>query len=888
MAGVLPLKQGDVVASTKHAKDGKPRELSFKVTRKLGEGQFALVYQCQDACGKKVALKIEKSPGAGGLDKEASMLQALKDCPAIPRLHLKDKHKSHAFLVMEYGGCNLYDYRVSHPRDPPARPSVTNRVHPRLACAIAFCAIDGLSKMHRRGYIHRDVKPANVLLKTDAQQDTTKVCLIDFGISKQISSNAVEGEPKPDHFRGTTAYASVNSHRGLELSPRDDLWSLFYILVEMCTGTLPWRTPNGPCLEPKDRVLEAKLKCMRNPNLYFEGCRDKQAFAGDLSPVFKDIVALAVELAHIPFGAPGDDKGLGRIIGYHCEDLIQWDDGSPKLGVSIRGTNPETLAKMDRKVGSQSTSQAVPQQVAPQDRDHHPHWSHHRDRDRDRERERRSPPRHRSHHRDDSRRGDRDRDRDRGRRDGRDYHRDRDHYSRDRDRDRRSRRSRSRSRSRSYSPPRERRRRRETGFDKMPDGTIGRPPVGASPAFSSQPPAHGGPGPQGHGYAHGIGHAHGNPNPYRNGVSQVHIPQGILTQQATRHARRVYVGNLPHNVSEPLITRFFSNALQAIGGTRQTGDPVVNVYINYEKRFSFVEFRTVEETSNAMALDGILFEGTNARVRRPNDYNPAMAASLGPSAPSKDLKLESVGLRPGGYVSAGDSPDRIFVGGIPYYLTEDQCRELLQQFGAVRAFDLVRDKETGNSKGYGFAVYEDPNVTDAACQGLNGLRMGDKTLTVRRAAQGAQHQQQQQMSLMAAQQAAQLQQQAIAALSSQTSPTTVVRLRNCVTIDELRDDEEFEAITEDMQEETGKYGGVVKIVIPRPAPRANPPQPGDDPSSVPQQQNPPGTGNIFVQFSDVDGAKKAFQAMTGRKFGGNIVVVDFIKEEDFQQGKLDG
>ena len=45
------------------------------------------------------------------------------------------------------------------------------------------------------------------------------------------------------------------------------------------------------------------------------------------------------------------------------------------------------------------------------------------------------------------------------------------------------------------------------------------------------------------------------------------------------------------------------------------GPCVVNVYINYEKKFAFVEFRTVEETSNAMALDGIMFEGVSVRLR---------------------------------------------------------------------------------------------------------------------------------------------------------------------------------------------------------------------------------------------------------------------------------
>ena len=42
---------------------------------------------------------------------------------------------------------------------------------------------------------------------------------------------------------------------------------------------------------------------------------------------------------------------------------------------------------------------------------------------------------------------------------------------------------------------------------------------------------------------------------------------------------------------------------------------MVNVYINYEKKFAFVEFRTVEETSNAMGLDGIMFEGVSVSVQ---------------------------------------------------------------------------------------------------------------------------------------------------------------------------------------------------------------------------------------------------------------------------------
>ena len=93
----------------------------------------------------------------------------------------------------------------------------------------------------------------------------------------------------------------------------------------------------------------------------------------------------------------------------------------------------------------------------------------------------------------------------------------------------------------------------------------------------------------------------------------------------------------------------------AAGNTGGVGNAVVNVYINYEKKFAFVELRTVEEASNAMALDGIMFEGVAVRIRRPNDYNPAHAARLGPPGPNPNLNLAAVNLAAGGM----DSEDRV-------------------------------------------------------------------------------------------------------------------------------------------------------------------------------------------------------------------------------------
>ncbi|XP_020241585.1 splicing factor U2af large subunit A-like isoform X2 [Asparagus officinalis] len=339
-----------------------------------------------------------------------------------------------------------------------------------------------------------------------------------------------------------------------------------------------------------------------------------------------------------------------------------------------------------------------------------------RDRGRDRERH------HRENHKD--RKDDR----------GRDRYEDNDHHhsrnngryqDNDHNRDRRhghsflsKERSRNRSRSRSHSPAKSK---RTSGFDMAPPGATVLPSAAVAGELPNVPqPMTGLFTPM-------------VPLAAQQFGSFPMMPAQSMTQQATRHARRVYVGGLPPMANEQTIATFFSQIMSSIGGNSAgQGDAVVNVYINHEKKFAFVEMRSVEEASNAMALDGIIFEGVSVRVRRPTDYNPSLAATLGPSQPSPYLNLAAVGLTPGA-LGGAEGPERIFVGGLPYYFTDGQIRELLESFGPLRGFDIVKDRDTGNSKGYGFCVYQDPSVTDIACAALNGLKMGDKTLTVRRA-----------------------------------------------------------------------------------------------------------------------------------------------------------
>ncbi|XP_007009946.2 PREDICTED: splicing factor U2af large subunit B isoform X1 [Theobroma cacao] len=525
----------------------------------------------------------------------------------------------------------------------------------------------------------------------------------------------------------------------------------------------------------------------------------------------------------------------------------------------------------------------------------------HRERDRDREKYRDRDRHHRDRHRDRSR--ERSERRDRGRdRDDDDYYQSRDYdrrrdYDRDRE-DRHRRRSQSRSRGRSEHRSKSRSRSRSRSKSKRISGFDMAPPASAMLAAGAAAAAAAGQIPGTSPTLPGV-----FPNMFPLATGQPFgalpvMPVQAMTQQATRHARRVYVGGLPPTANEqvllstveallllcfhikPIVTlaiilqsvaTFFSHVMAAIGGnTAGPGDAVVNVYINHEKKFAFVEMRSVEEASNAMAVDGIIFEGAPVKVRRPSDYNPSLAATLGPSQPNPSLNLAAVGLTPG---SAGglEGPDRIFVGGLPYYFTEAQIRELLESFGPLRGFDLVKDRETGNSKGYAFCVYQDLSVTDIACAALNGIKMGDKTLTVRRANQGAtQPKPEQESILQHAQQQIALQR---LILQPQGVPTNVVCLTQALNVDDLRDDEEYEDIVEDMRQEGGKYGALVNVVIPRPNPSG---------------EAAPGVGKVFLEYLDVEGSKKAQGAMNGRKFGGNQVIAVFYPENKFAQGEYDG
>lgn len=210
-----------------------------------------------------------------------------------------------------------------------------------------------------------------------------------------------------------------------------------------------------------------------------------------------------------------------------------------------------------------------------------------------------------------------------------------------------------------------------------------------------------------------------------------------VNMQQTKHARRLYVGGIAPDTSEDELGSFFADTInKSISCSWDDNrNSVLNVYINREKCFAFVEVKSIELATACVGFDGIAFvtragARSTLRIRRPNDFKPEL---LPPNLrPTPTINMSALGL-----VSSNvtDGPGKVFVGGLPYHLMEDQVKELLTVFGPLKSFHLVRDPGMATSKGYGFCEYNDSITTQTAIAGLNGLAVGDKTLTVRLAAQ---------------------------------------------------------------------------------------------------------------------------------------------------------
>ncbi|VBB31278.1 unnamed protein product [Acanthocheilonema viteae] len=128
---------------------------------------------------------------------------------------------------------------------------------------IGLLTLSAIRELHEISVISRDIKPSNFALGINKER--RNIYIFDFGLSRFYRNQDGSILPTQHHsiFRGTTRYASLRAHQKLELGRRDDLESWLYVMVELSSGTLPWRTPKKmkeKKSQLKEQVYRAKLR----------------------------------------------------------------------------------------------------------------------------------------------------------------------------------------------------------------------------------------------------------------------------------------------------------------------------------------------------------------------------------------------------------------------------------------------------------------------------------------------------------------------------------------------------------------------------------------------------------------------------------------------------
>lgn len=246
-SGLTVTNEQVVAANPAPAPDADPilgRLGRYRILRVLGEGGFGRVYLAEDTeLRRNVALKVPKKQAfdsgysVDDFLEEARVAAKLKH-PGLVTVHDVQQETGRPYMVQEYvEGTNLQGWM----RETAASHDQMVRLLVEIAEAVGF--------LHQQGYVHRDLKPGNILIDRDGHAHVA-----DFGLAVHESTRW----SRAGEVAGTWHYMSPEQLRGEThlLNGRSDLWSLGVILYELLVGKRPFPAQNPFELREQVRSLE--------------------------------------------------------------------------------------------------------------------------------------------------------------------------------------------------------------------------------------------------------------------------------------------------------------------------------------------------------------------------------------------------------------------------------------------------------------------------------------------------------------------------------------------------------------------------------------------------------------------------------------------------------
>lgn len=299
----------------------------YRILRLLGAGGMGEVYLVQHPrLPRHDALKV-LSPGVSSdasfqerFIREADLAAGLRH-PDIVGIHDRGEHDGQLWIAMDYieGSDAAQLQQTRYPAGMPAE----------LAINIVAAVASALDYAHKRGLLHRDVKPANIIV-ADLDNDDRRVLLADFGIARTVDD--ISGITTTNMTVGTVAYAAPEQLMGEPLDGRADQYALAATAYHLLTGLqlfphsnpavvisrhlnapVPTLADTRPDLASLDPVMAAALA--KNPEDRFASCTDfASAFTEVIAPQTTRGAAAPTAPAPAgrrPYGTPTPSKTVG-------------------------------------------------------------------------------------------------------------------------------------------------------------------------------------------------------------------------------------------------------------------------------------------------------------------------------------------------------------------------------------------------------------------------------------------------------------------------------------------------------------------------------------------------------------------------------------------------
>lgn len=216
----------------------------YEVVQHIGQGGMADVFLAIDTIlNRHVAIKILRSDQSTDaisilrFEREAQAATTLAH-PNIVEIYDVGEYKNHHYIVMEYvDGKTLK--KVIRDRAPLLNLEAVDTMK-QLTSAVA--------EAHKRGIIHRDIKPQNVIVKSDGS-----LKILDFGIATAKGSAQLT---QANNVMGSVHYLAPELAKGEPASPQSDIYALGIVFYEMLTGDVPFKA---------DQAIQIALQHMREP-----------------------------------------------------------------------------------------------------------------------------------------------------------------------------------------------------------------------------------------------------------------------------------------------------------------------------------------------------------------------------------------------------------------------------------------------------------------------------------------------------------------------------------------------------------------------------------------------------------------------------------------------